>query len=128
MKNLVRIFGVLAIIVIAGIQLSFASGEGKRKEAKIKSSSSSALTAGMIAEEISDKMDYPAFGKKELRDATVLVEISVAEDGKITVLNTNASCKRFCAYVVDKLNSMTLENVGVERKESYSLQINFKML
>jgi hypothetical protein len=63
-----------------------------------------------VPNEIEKSMHYPEFAKKSHLQGFVAVEYSISSEGKITVLNMNASDVKLAAFVREKLESTVISN------------------
>lgn len=61
-------------------------------------------------DEIKKSMRYPEFAKESQLQGFVAVEYNISSDGKITVLEMNASDEKLAAYVRQKLESTMISN------------------
>ncbi|MCF8285119.1 MAG: hypothetical protein K9I48_09090 [Sphingobacteriales bacterium] len=82
-----------------------------------------------VAKVVKAKIQFPAFLKAEgVKNAQVLVEFTVNENGTLNVINTNQSDQRVKNYVMEQLENIQVQSADYEVGEVYMLKLNFRLL
>ena len=81
-----------------------------------------------VAEFLQDEIDYPAFASETNLECTVLVDISVKEDGTLVV--NAANCKANCMkdHVVKAIESTKSKDLTKYAGQNVVLKVDFKLL
>ncbi len=109
---------LLALIVMGLVSQGFA-GE---KTASAKANEE-------VAKVVKAKIQYPSFLKADgVKNAQVLVEFTINEDGTLNILNTNQTDKRVKDYVMEQMENIQVQDTDTEEGEIYVLKLNFRLL
>jgi len=109
---------LLALIVMGLVSQGFASEKTATSKANEE-----------VAKVVKAKIQYPSFLKADgVKNAQVLVEFTINENGTLNVLNTNETDKRVKDYVMEQLENIQVQDADTEEGEIYVLKLNFRLL
>ncbi len=109
---------LLALIVMGLVSQGFAGEKTASEKANEE-----------VAKVVKAKIQYPSFLKADgVKNAQVLVEFTINEDGTLNILNTNQTDKRVKDYVMEQMENIQVQDTDTEEGEIYVLKLNFRLL
>ena len=108
-----KIILTVSLFIAVG-SLTLHAGETKRNINEVKKNISSHLS-------VPDELKHSDF------NASVLVSISIDDNGKVSVLAINSSNNELCRHVEERLKKMTFKDKLVPG-QVYNFKLNFKVI
>jgi hypothetical protein len=112
-KIMKKIILTVSLFIAVG-SLTLHAGETKRNINEVKKNISSHLS-------VPDELKHSDF------NASVLVSISIDDNGKVSVLAINSSNNELCRHVEERLKKMTFKDKLVPG-QVYNFKLNFKVI
>lgn len=113
-----KLFTLLTLIVLSVVSQGFAAEKVVASKANEE-----------VAKVVKAKIQFPSFLKTDgVKNAQVLVEFTVNEDGSLKIVNTNQTDQRVKEYVMDQLENIQIQEADYEEGEVYVLKLNFRLL
>lgn len=113
-----KLLTLLSLIILGVVSQGFAAEKSAASKANEE-----------VAKVVKAKIQFPSFLKTDgVKNAQVIVEFTVNEDGSLNVINTNQTDQRVKNYVMDQLENIQVQEADYEEGEVYVLKLKFQLL